>query len=1138
MSNYKRNILNGLDCNSEHNTATGSFDIQNELDQVGLDAASKLMPQEHMSDECNNYIELTPTARTSPFHALSLPKKSELPLQPPQHDSNVLANPLGSNSTVLAQTIQYNKPFLETNRPSLDSSNIQHEINSGSTATTQSSTHLRNKNKPYIAPVITKPIANPTSSTSIKPTPVTHKSDVNESISSLPLDATSPVLISLLSPTKTPINDALLRLNLAAFWQWMLCFCIVNFDLEMGQALELVYPPIDFTEGEKRTIACSAFPDSNSLDNLGDSKFTFRMRNSDFCNRLYLKQQIPMLPLGPVSLNSMLSPNSGQSSLYTDSLQLNSSHIAPSIESHQSTQSNIGLPIDTDGYTYGYVLFRQQADNEVRRGFLQKSLVLLSPYPWPGLFLKIVSLLGPELMSSLVADRQSNLKMTNLKKHEETLAKSSMASDTAKCKSTTETNVAFQGMALLEAACFNIASWPPPPSTLSLELNYCSILLQLPFLGKAQTFSFPPTSRFPQLHELPRQGIPPVITAGTENAPPALCTSGHFFQLFEKSVSSLWVCWELMVLSEPIMVIGDVPKSCSEMVWALVELIKPIPFGGDFRPYFTIQDTDFPRLINRNRPPPSGTVLGVTNRMFQTALEFWPHTIRVAKPQSSTPSKSYSGLGSTNLAFNNNGRFLMDATIESVSVKHRPFLSKDKKLIKDLTDAAINGQSVEYLDNLIRRHFMELTDRFLHPMSRYFESLIIGNSSQMTLSHLRSRPEIKPFRQNTFLQQIEQSTPTFPVAAKRPIPELYRQFLKSPNFATWLQHRTSEVGREWQNKYFDVLCYSDIAAWVCDKLAIGANVECIDLYFRLKNEVKKYAPFFVVEGDQINYAHLSDPSSNTEKPYFTTATPLATSDLPCNSPRSRPNIVSTTKSLSLARSASTGYSEPDTSQNRNPDFGVDITSLRVSSNTSSQQRTDFRTRHGSMDSFYKDAFSSRSQSRNLMDPMPKISAENSTPSPVPHTRHQSDQSHLVSTKGMGSRTGSLTTSLSTIFSSEIETSSTTGQTAIFSAPSRSSISNPTNTFALPSRDTQFGIASTSFSNPQTKLYNSNMSKSSPELMRYFSPVLSPAGNRSIIGGCIPSPLHYARMQSQMNALLSALPRELCLSLLPISEETQ
>ena len=24
------------------------------------------------------------------------------------------------------------------------------------------------------------------------------------------------------------------------------------------------------------------------------------------------------------------------------------------------------------------------------------------------------------------------------------------------------------------------------------------------------------------------------------------------------------------------MVIGDVPKSCSEMVWALVELIKPV----------------------------------------------------------------------------------------------------------------------------------------------------------------------------------------------------------------------------------------------------------------------------------------------------------------------------------------------------------------------------------------------------------------------------------------------------------------------------------------------------------------------------------------------------------------------------------
>eukprot|EP00842_Homolaphlyctis_polyrhiza_P006447 jgi/Hompol1/6803/HPOL_001207-RA len=154
---------------------------------------------------------------------------------------------------------------------------------------------------------------------------------------------------------------------------------------------------------------------------------------------------------------------------------------------------------------------------------------------------------------------------------------------------------------------------PSPPSPLSPDPGYSSIILQIPFLGRAQPYSFPPTSRFPQLYVLPR------LTSATEdlysqhtmksasvsspilNAVPIICTPGRFFSLFERSLESLWTCWELMMLGEPIFVIGDTPTACSEVVWALIELIKPIPFGGDFRPYFTIQDADFKRLTARSR---------------------------------------------------------------------------------------------------------------------------------------------------------------------------------------------------------------------------------------------------------------------------------------------------------------------------------------------------------------------------------------------------------------------------------------------------------------------------------------------------------------------------------------------------------
>jgi hypothetical protein len=60
---------------------------------------------------------------------------------------------------------------------------------------------------------------------------------------------------SLLTPGNDATeNAALSELNLGLFWQWILCFCIVNFDLETGQQLEYTYPPIQLSDMEKKTM--------------------------------------------------------------------------------------------------------------------------------------------------------------------------------------------------------------------------------------------------------------------------------------------------------------------------------------------------------------------------------------------------------------------------------------------------------------------------------------------------------------------------------------------------------------------------------------------------------------------------------------------------------------------------------------------------------------------------------------------------------------------------------------------------------------------------------------------------------------------------------------------------------------------
>ena len=205
-----------------------------------------------------------------------------------------------------------------------------------------------------------------------------------------------------------------------------------------------------------------------------------------------------------------------------------------------------GIPVNTDGYTYGYVFFRQQSDDEIKRGFFQKSLVLLSPHPWPGMFCRVVELLGPELMNSLVRDRRES----NQEK-------------------------ATAGIALLEAASFNIAAWPPLPSSLSPGSSFAINKMALAFLGFVEHFTIPPEPNFPQMfdHQRTRQ-----YSGSTMTPKFSICNPGNFYQIFSGQLENMWTCWELMTVGEPILVFGSTPKSCAQVVWALTELIKPVVF--------------------------------------------------------------------------------------------------------------------------------------------------------------------------------------------------------------------------------------------------------------------------------------------------------------------------------------------------------------------------------------------------------------------------------------------------------------------------------------------------------------------------------------------------------------------------------
>ncbi|KAK0398725.1 hypothetical protein QR680_002724 [Steinernema hermaphroditum] len=66
------------------------------------------------------------------------------------------------------------------------------------------------------------------------------------------------------------------------FRQWVHCICVVTFDLEIGQAIEVVYPGDAYLSSVEKTNICYlAFPDSNSCcTGESDMNFHFRIRRS------------------------------------------------------------------------------------------------------------------------------------------------------------------------------------------------------------------------------------------------------------------------------------------------------------------------------------------------------------------------------------------------------------------------------------------------------------------------------------------------------------------------------------------------------------------------------------------------------------------------------------------------------------------------------------------------------------------------------------------------------------------------------------------------------------------------------------------------------------------------------------------
>ncbi|EJU05013.1 DUF1630-domain-containing protein [Dacryopinax primogenitus] len=453
--------------------------------------------------------------------------------------------------------------------------------------------------------------------------------------------------------------------------RWILCVAVVNFDLDVGPMLHHVYPPVEFSEKQRENIAFSAFPDSASFTTGSDSH-SFRIRD-------------------------------------------------PPSASHNH-------PPSIDGYLYGFALFMQKRDPQMRRGYLQKSIVFLSHHPHVSLFLETASKLGPAYF-----------------KH---------------------------GSPLLETACRNIAGWPDPKPGVTLELGFLGLVLktELPAFGEEQqsveTASFTDVFK-PHTHIL--ASIPP--------SPPV--------EVFSAAIASLWSIWECVILGEPILIYASNARICSDAVWWLRDLIRPIPLAGDFRPFFTIHDTDFRTLVTKKHPA-AGLILGVTNPFFETACKHWPHILSLTKD-------GRNGNGHNDMP--TQGTLLGPSP--GWHSKHKRYISKDRALLKTLEDG-IRARNYDECSRLLRIHFLQQTEKLLVPLNRYFGSLIPTDAYVISFQSASSTPlTLKPFNTPHFMASLKThgSPLKFRVqgGGQR---DFYEHFLRCSNFGSWLRTRADLAQRE------------------------------------------------------------------------------------------------------------------------------------------------------------------------------------------------------------------------------------------------------------------------------------------------------------------------------------------------------
>jgi hypothetical protein len=511
-------------------------------------------------------------------------------------------------------------------------------------------------------------------------------------------------------------------------------FCILSFDDEIGQITENVWPKDSLDKYTLKQVSGLGFPESNSSDD-SEVFFIFRIR-----------------------------------------------------ENYSVELKNIS--INDQKFLNCYTLFIQKRNQKYKRGYMQKSIVIISPFYYKHLFQYFLSEIKTFYLKEM--ENENIFKLDKLAKIFDVLNKYEIQEDIL--------NVDLAGLfqnkdeedSLLKKCELKENNLRKSLSNISKEDNELDIEIVTESEKKAKIEEINKKQSNLNVMEqelIQIQRIPVKFNLNISLFP----QNNNFFEFLSLYYTTkIWNLWELVITETPLMISADSPQICSEVSFILSSLIYPLKYAGDIRPYFTIYDADFKdyrdevKLKYINTP-----IFGVINPICLSTFKDWPvlhfddlYFHEKGLQQNPTKAKQLNYLELINSSLDLGGVF-----------KKKFCIPINKALIKTFVDTLQENsiseeKSLKKLNMYIRMHLIELNNDFM----RTFDDFLFVHEIQQVnrLSLLKKHFSIfEIFKKEKFIKYLQQNDIYFNskyIKDKKKMIDLYSHFIKTKCFAGYLKH--------------------------------------------------------------------------------------------------------------------------------------------------------------------------------------------------------------------------------------------------------------------------------------------------------------------------------------------------------------